>query len=219
MAAKTFIEQFEDFAPRWLLEKYTGGWIGATLLLPGDAAREAISQARFQSWLLEPVAPPDGIPLIGKERKIPRNPGESLINYRMRVWDAWSAYAFGGSKTAIETQLEIAGFPGQVMYSGPFGEPDHYSQFWVYFPAGTHSVTAAGPEWGSFDWGDGTTWGPVGMPVEQIHALIDMILKWKNSQWVCRALVFEISGFLYGTGKRWGEHTWGGSSAAVDPNG
>jgi len=218
MTAKTFIEQFYDFAPRWLLTEFAEKWVGATLLLPGDAAREAMSQARFQSWLLEQNSPPDAVPLVGKERRLPRYPGESLMNYRMRVWDAWSAYEFGGSKEAIESQLEIAGFPGQVMYSGPFGQSEHYSQFWIYFPAGTHGVTAAGPEFGSFDWGDGTRWGPVGMPFEQLKALMELVKKWKHSQWICRAMVFEISGFLYGTGKKWGEHKWGGRSAALRPS-
>lgn len=197
--AKTFIEQFYDFAPRWLLTTYAETFVGTTLLLPGDAAREGMSQARFQAWLLEPNSPPDALPLIGKERRIPRNPGESLTNYRMRLWEAWSAYEFGGSKTAIEGQLATAGFPGVVMYAGPYGADDHFSQFWVRFPIGSHSVTAAGPSWGDFNWGDGTRWGPFGMPYDQLIAVMALVKKWKSAQWVCRALEFELddTSFVY----------------------
>lgn len=211
----TFLEAIERFSPKWLLGQYAEGFVGATLELVGDAAGEAFSSALVHSWLLDPNSPDDALPIIGREQRMPKYPLETNQAYRLRLWDAWTAYHFGGSKTAIELQLEQAGFPGQVLYSGPYAADNYYSQFWVYFPKGTHQITAAGPEWGSFDWGDGTRWGPIGMPYAHLKSLIDLINKWKNSQWICQAMVFEIDGFLLGTGKKWGQHKWGGESVPL----
>lgn len=212
----TFLESLEGFSPSWLLGELSGGFMGVFALV-GDSAAEAFSQALMMPWLLEPTSPPDATPLIGKEQRMPRYPNESLENYRIRLWDAWSAYAFGGSKTAIELQLAQAGFPGKVLYGGPDKENDYYSQFWVWFPQGTHTVTDVAPKWGAFQWGDGTKYGPVGITTEQLAALKDLITKWKHSQWICRSMIFEISGWLYGTGHKWGEPglVWGGKSASV----
>jgi hypothetical protein len=213
----TFLEKVESFSPTWLLEQFAEGFVGATLELVADAASETMSQSWLMSWLLEPTSPDDALPFVGSERRMPRYPGETLANYRLRLWDAWSAYAFGGSKKAIEDQLRIAGFPGRVLYGGPYQQSNYYSQFWIWFPQGTHTVTAPAAPWGSFNWGDGTLWGPSGITTEQLNALIDLVKKWKHSQWICRALVFEISGWSWGTGHVWGEPglVWGGESAVI----
>ena len=213
----TILEKIESWSPRWLLGDNSEGFVGAVLSIVGDAVFDTLTEAHLMARLLEPTSPPDALPLASRERRMPRYPGETLTAHRFRLWDAWSAYEFGASKKAIEDQLRQAGFPGKVIYSGPYWEENYYSQFWVYFPPGSHTITAPAPKWGSFAYGDGTTYGPVGITFAQLEALKDLVKKWKDSQWICRAMVFEISGWLYGTGHKWGEPglKWGGKSAVV----
>lgn len=201
----TFRSYFESWAPSWLLAEYSGAFFGFALELVQDAVQQISSDAVAMAWLKDPKSPDDVLPMIGSERRMPQYPSESTTNYRDRLWHAWDAYEHGGSATAVNEQLAAAGFPGQVVYGGPMWQPDYYSQFWVFFPYGSHTVTSQGPAIGSFSVGDGTIIGPEGITVEQLYSLRQLIKKWKHSQWICRGLIFELSGWTIGTGHIIGE--------------
>lgn len=197
-----------------MLGRLQSGFFGV-LGLAADASAEAYSQAARMAWLKEPTSPDDVLPVVGAERRMPRYPIETPAIYRDRLWRAWEAYPFGGSTTAIERQLEAAGFPGRVRVSS-IGRP--WPEFWVLFDEDVHPITSPGKPWGgSFVWGDGTLWGPQGIAPEGLRSLVALVDKWKHVQWVRRYLVFQISGWSWGTGHAWGEDdlVWGGVNAQV----
>ena len=177
--------------------------MGVVLGLVTDAAAEACGQALRMPWLEESTSPNDALPLVGSERRMPRYPTELVANYRSRLWQAWIAYEAGGSRLAIESQLAAAGFPGTV-HTGALGWT--WSEFWVHFAPGAHTVTSQGPLIdGSWTVGDGTILGPEGITQSETHSLRALVKKWKHSQWVCRRLVFQISGWTVGDGSDVGD--------------
>lgn len=198
----SFEELLDEFSPSWLLGRLSSGFFGV-VGLAADAAAEAHGQILRMPWLREPTSPDDVLPLVGSERRMPRYPIETPAVYRRRLWLAWEVYPWGGSSTAIERQLAAAGMPGAVRAG-----PGSWSEFWVYFAIGTHPVTSPGaPIDTPHHWtvGDGTIIGPEGITVAELYSLRELVKKWKHSQWVCRALVFQISGWTVGDGSIVGE--------------
>lgn len=161
----------------------------------------------------------DALEPAGRELSLPRYPGETWGNYQGRLQRAWTDWPVAGHETSILSQLAAAGFPGaQILYPSDWpGYFTSWSQFVVFYPVGSHPVTGPGPEYGSFTWGYGTTYGPTGISGEQLLAMRAIIRKFKPAHWVCRAIVFELSGWTYGTGHVWGEPglVWGGETVYV----
>jgi hypothetical protein len=158
-------------------------------------------------WLADPTSPDDVLPLVGTERRMPRYPQELPATYRSRLLGAWDTYGFGGDESVLEAQLAAYGYPGKVTFfpgrDGPFGQPAPYrTQFWITFAVGTHPVTGGGPPWDTFNWDDGSLWGPVGYSAEFATTLHQIVNKWKPVQWVCRGFIFE-----FGTAK-WDTFNW-----------
>lgn len=219
--ARNFLEYIEGrILPRWMSGELGKSFIGIVFGLPADAASEALTQALRAPWLAEDSSPDDALPRAGREVRMPRYPAESVAQYRQRLLEAPVVYRAGGDEETILSQLALAGFGGAVIYdsfNADFSPDNYYSKFLVYLPAGTHAVTAAGPAYGSFSWGDGTAYGPVGITAEQIATIRGIIRKWKSVRWICTEIVFQISGWAYGTGKRWGDPglTWGGTAARI----
>lgn len=186
-----------------------------------DELLEGAAQAVRAAWVGDSVGPAaDALSAAGEEMSLPRYPRESAAQYEARLERAWDDWPYAGHESSIIGQLESAGFPGAEIYTPAdwplTGLPDWWSQFWVFFPAGTHSVTADGPPYGSFDWGY-AAFGPVGITPADLFAMRQIILKFKPAHYICSGLIFEISGFSYGTGHVWGETdlAWGGESAVV----
>lgn len=219
---KTFRELVEAECPPWLQGILSAGWVGVVFGLMADTIGEAMGAAVRMPWLLEPLSPPDILPFVGKERNLPRYPGETLTQWRARMHGAWVAYEFAGDESSIIDQLAKAGFPGvQILdpWNATFTPSPYWSHFIVRFPIGSHPVTSAGQAWGSFTWGDGTLYGPTGITPEQLATIRAIIRKWKPVDWVCRRIDFQISGWSYGTGHLWGETglLWGGDVVSVGP--
>lgn len=180
------------------------------LMLGFDLTAQAFTHAFRGPLSEEPEGPAfDGLPLLGQETSLPRYPAENWSQHRARVNRAWDDWPLAAGVPVMVAQLAAAGFPNaEIRYyesePGPKGEPaPYYSQFWVYLPKGSHPVTGPGVPWGSFLWGDGTTWGPTGITYAQIFTLRSIIAKWKPGQWVCRGIQFQLSS------SRWGEFAWG----------
>lgn len=212
--ASEFIEFFAKKA-KWLDAELSEGWTGVLYGLTSDLLSEGMSLAAKTGWILDPQSPDDTLPLFASERRLPRYPLETAPQHRARLHDAWQAYSAIGEATIVR-QLELAGYPGAQIefrswFPGPLGEPAPYwSQFWVFFPIGTHPITAPGPNWGDFDWGDGTLFGPEGLTQEFVATISGIIKKWKPSRWICRGVVFELSEALWGEFDFDDGTVWGG---------
>jgi hypothetical protein len=183
------------------------------LMLGFDLAAQALSHA-FRAPLDREEGGPayDALKLLGRDTALPRYPIEGWNQHRARINRAWDDWPLAAGVPALIGQLAAAGFPNaELRYylgePGPHGEPaPYYSQFWVYLPKGSHPVTGPGAGWGSFNWGDGTLWGPAGITFAQIFTLRSIIAKWKPGQWVCRGVLFDVGG------PRWGQFAWGDGS-------
>lgn len=215
---------YKDFVARivpTVLRTEPGRQLVGTFALLFDGLAEGMRHAVRAPWVGDSIGPAyDGLGISGKELSLPRYPGETWIQYHARLQRAWDDWQHAGHESSILGQLAAAGFPGAVIYSpqnSDFSPTGYWSQFRVFYPQGTHSVTGQGPKWGSFSWGDGTTYGPVGISAQQLAALRSIIRKFKPGHWICRHLIFEISGWTYGTGRKLGEPglKWGGKSARV----
>lgn len=188
-----------------------------------DLLAEGTRQAVRAAWVGDRVIGPaaDALPDLGDQRSLPAYPTETFDQHHARLQRAWIDWPAAGDESSILGQLAAAGFPGAVIYtkqSHPtmFASSD-WSQFVVFYPLGTHTVTAPGPLWGAFLWGDGTAYGPVGITLEALNTIRSIVRKFKPGHWRCDGIIFEISGWTYGTGHTWGEVglVYGGEIARV----
>lgn len=251
--AQTYVRWIERITGQLALRQGAGQRLMGTLaLLLGDNNAEAIRQAVRAGWVGDNDTGPaeDALGAAGDELSLPRYPNETWEQYHARLQRAWDDWPYAGHETSIVGQLEAAGFPGAVVYHAsawPYsGRPDWWSQFWVFFPEGTHAVTSPGavywddgsaplygffpwgggatygthtpgPTGGSFAWGDGTTYGPLGITPVELLTIRSIIQKFKPARWICSGVIFEISGWTYGTGPTWGSPglVWGGEVSTV----
>jgi hypothetical protein len=181
-----------------------GAKFTATIGLLFDSLVQMAFDALRAPWLQETNGPAyDALRPLGQEMSIPQFPEESWLQYRSRLRDGWSSWSRAGTANIICEQLELAGFPGAVWYR--WGEGGSLTEFQIFFPAGTHTVTAQGPLFGSFDFGDGSVFGPVGITSAQMDTIRGIINLWKPHNWVCRKVKFELSGWTFGSGHTFGE--------------
>jgi hypothetical protein len=196
-------------SPTRLRGKYGRRLVGAAMFLL-DSVAQGLTHAVRAPWLRGKTGGAyDAVQLLGSETSLPRYPIETWSQHRARIDRAWSDWPFAGDEDPLIAQLAAAGFPNaEIRFNdlapGPLGQPAPYwSQFWVFFPMGSHPVTGPGPRWGQFQWGDGTLWGPSGITRVDLYTIRSIVRKWKPGDWVCRGLIFELSR------PRWGEFTWG----------
>jgi hypothetical protein len=200
-----------------VLQGPAGSALMGVLTLLMDSLAQAFVHA-FRAPLNREVGGPayDGLTLLGRDTSLPRYPTETWTQHKARVDRAWEDWELAAGPIVLVEQLKAAGFPNAELRfypsePGPHGEPaPYYSQFWLFLPLGSHPVTGPAAPWGSFTWGDGTLWGPTGITLEQIFTLRAIIAKWKPGQWVCRRILFQVSGTLWGHFE-WGDGSvWGG---------
>lgn len=196
--------------------------VGAAMFLL-DSVAQGLTHAIKAPWIKsEEGGSYDAPQFLASELSLPRYPTETYLQHKGRLARAWLDWPFAGSAQTIVAQLAAAGFPGvEIRFDpdapGPHGEPAPYwSQFWVFFPIGSHPIIGPGVPWGSFDWGDGSLWGPEGRDgPEATRIAIDtmraIVRKFKPAHWVCRGLVFELSRPTWGSFD-WDDGTvWGGA--------
>jgi hypothetical protein len=196
---------FRNFVAKLPLSAtWKGPWgekfVGVVIGLVHDQLSEGLSDAlRLPLLHLPGATPDDALPFIGSETNIESYPGETLTAYRARLQDPWGLWGFAGDEAVIEGQFDAAGYPGaDVQFdptaTGPNGEAAPYwSQFWVYFPYSSgHPVTAPGPTWGGFNWGDGTLYG-VGATTQFYQLIHGIARKWKPGHWICRGFKFQLA--------------------------
>lgn len=219
--SKTYVDHIERIVPRVLRGFWGSRLIGSFALLV-DALMQGVAESVTAGWIKwSSGVPTDSLAYHGQDTALERYPVETDEQYKARIELAWETWQLAGGPESILDQLAAAGFPGAEIYTPlewPTRPPTPYaSQFWVFFPEGTHPVTSQGPLIGSFVVGDGTVIGPTGISVEQLFMLRRLIRKWKSGRWVCRELIFEISGWTIGSGHVIGEPglVIGGETAVV----
>lgn len=196
--AKNFRELVANVSASWMLDAVSQGWWGVLVGLIHDVSAEAWSLVLRMPWLADAESPDDVVPIVAKERRLRRYSLETAAAHRARVLDAWNAYAFAGAGQTILQQLDLAGYPGAALRfftgrEGPRQEPGPYwSQFWVYWPIGTHPVTGDAPAVGSFVVGSAQV-GVVGVDPDYFPTVRGIIRKWKPVDWYFRGFVFQIS--------------------------
>jgi hypothetical protein len=206
--ANSLREFIRDRSTSWLAGALSGAWNQIVNGVSGDVYIQVATLAHRMGWLLDDESPDDALPLFAAERRLPRYVAESVTSHRERLHNAWEIYKYAGSDETLLEQLEAAGYGNGVIVtasewptvSGPNGELPYWSQFWIFFPIGSHPVTSPGPEIGSFIVGDGTTIGPEGITSAQIKELRAIVRKWKPSRWICRQVIFQITGWTVGDG-------------------
>lgn len=220
--ARTFTRFVERINQQLVLRTEPGrkfiGLIGAL----SDITQEACEQALRAGWVGDNVGPAvDALSAAGDEVSLPKYPRESSSQYRARLARVWEDWPTAGHESSILAQLDAAGFSDAQIYDAgdwPLsGLAAWWSQFWVYFPAGTHTVTAAGPVVGSFTVGDGSSVGVVGLTLEDLAAMRAIVNKFKPAHYICSGIIFELSGWTVGTGHDVGDPGLlvGGSVATV----
>ncbi|GEM_PF-4738089 len=91
------------------LRKWVDAW-GAQL----DLAKAAIFKLR-RSWLIA-TAQGQALDVIGQGRKLPRYPGETDDDYRLRLSAAWEIYRRGGTIPGMQEALRLIGYPEADIY-------------------------------------------------------------------------------------------------------
>jgi|GEM_PF-3024714 len=166
-----------------------------------DEFAEAAAQAVKAPWVQE-NPPPDALGPIGRESLLGRYPTETRPQYQTRIARAWTDWQVAGDESSIIDQLAAAGHPGAVIYR--WTASGSWSEFVVFFPFGTHSVTA-GPVVGGFTVGDGTILGPGGITPTELNTLRGIIRQWKPGRRICLRIVWEVSGWTVGSDHTVGE--------------
>lgn len=82
-------------------------WVSLDLV--GDVCADLLLRCAMTGLVLTPYCSGGAAALIGKERKLPRFTGESLANYKLRLWGAWDAWEYAGTEKGILGQLQAAG--------------------------------------------------------------------------------------------------------------
>jgi hypothetical protein len=176
-----FLDQFRS---AYFMRGERGQYLWQTLVgIPADEAAEAWFLCSRMHLLADAESPDDVLPLLSKDRRLPRYPLETEAQHRARLLGAWSIYELGGTERVIETQIRAAGY-------GPTAQIDRWAQ--------------PGLTWGQ----SGFTWANVGAFVqfrpqatgprgeaapyrtqfwlvfgEGFHPVIDDMIPWGEFEW------------------------------------
>lgn len=194
--------------------RFAGGYLGGLY----DNLSQGLLDAVKAYYHQETNGPAyDALRFLGNEMSMPQYPIEGWVGYRDRLRTSWDTWAKAGTQGTIEAQLALAGAPGA--YAFQYGDDGSWSEFIVFFPSGTHTITNYASFFGGGGtFGDGTNYGPNNITAPQLWALKDLIVHWKAAHWKCRYIVWETSGETYGTGHTFGEAglTYGGTQVRTE---
>jgi hypothetical protein len=71
------------------------------------------------------------------------------------------------------------------------GAPDYWSQFWIWFPLGTHSVVSREPQVVTTETLTFVTYEAEGISRQQYRTINSVVARFKPGHWVCRGVKFE----------------------------
>lgn len=195
-------------------QRLTEGLFALLSDLIAEGANQA-TKARSES-----TAPLDALPRIGQNKNLERYFADTDDTYRDRLLHAFSLWQQAGTKQAVEAALDAFGYPdAQVFEDADWHRPPqpYWSQFWIVFPYGTHTVSPAANTYGpTINYGEGYLYGVTGITPEEVSGLRRLVHKWKPSRSICREFIFA-NGPIYGTGLTYGASglVYGGGSAII----
>jgi len=163
-----------------------------------DSLQDMATQSVMGFMLRRPLGPPpDATRTFGDYFNTPKYQAETFMAHVERCYDAWPDAEIAGTPEYISKHLAAAGFPGALIKR--WGST--WSEFMVYFPIGTHTVTSGGKIIGS-GWviGDGTIIGAQGISPAELNTIREVIRRNKSGRFKCAGIVFQISGWVIGDG-------------------
>ena len=189
-----------------------------------DGVSQGVDEAIRCAWLAEETSPDDALPLVGRERNMPRYPAETVGGYRARLLGAWDAWEYAGNETGIMGQMNALGLTATLYTEaewerGPLWEGQLWkSQFWLLLDA-DQGFGAPAECGGGAVCGDGsvcgvTYTGTLGTALEVVAALRYIVKKWKAGPEICREVIAS-SGEICGDGSLAGDGSLCGGFAAT----
>lgn len=190
------------------------GYIALLADMNSGGADAAVKQ-RFENHCA-----PDALARIGENKNLERYYADTDATYRARLLRAFSLWQEAGTKQAVERALAAYGYPGAVVYEdADWHRPPqpYWSQFWILFPAGTHSVLPTTLTYGAgVTYGSGALYGVTGITAVEVDGLRRIVQKWKPSRSICRSFIFVTGGIVYGDGHTYGDGSvYGGTHVEV----
>lgn len=218
---RSYTEKIQE-GIRWA-RSYFGIRLTGTIALHHDLIAEGANDAiKSRSAKYSNV---DAYPYIGGNVNLERFPNDTDATYRDRLMHAFSIWQQAGTKQGLERAFDYFGFAGVLVYEDKdwLRPPKPYwSQFWVWFPSGSHSVTTSTTVYGAGagTYGSGSLYGISGITAELVEGLRRLVRKWKRSASICREFIFETGGITYGAGGHtYGDGSlYGGSQAIIGAN-
>jgi hypothetical protein len=194
-------------SPPWLAENW-GDRFMKTMGLFGDAVAEGMTIALKAPWLRQRKSPPDALPLVGSETRMPRYDADSDLSYRRRLLKRWETWLFAGTvegegDQGMTGQYTAAGFVTTILNNFQWGfenpkDTGDWSRFvvvielesgfrsWQYGEGGVYGSDPESPTFGST-----ATQG-------QVAAARDIARRWKAHHEVNPYLVVVLDGEYYG---------------------
>jgi hypothetical protein len=197
-------------------ERLTLGYYALFADMTAEGARQA-NHARFTAQCHD-----DALAQIGDTRDIQRYYSDAPSTYRDRLRQSFALHSQDGTKQAVELALANYGFPGAVVYEDwQWHRPPQpwWSQGWIYFPPGTHSVVAGSATYNNGNtYNSGNLYSVAGITWAEVAGLRRLVKKHKRSGFIFREFIFQISGSAYGTGGTYGgggTYGTGGTQAVI----
>jgi hypothetical protein len=201
-----------------------GGKLTGYVGLMHDGVTQGVDEAVRCAWLREETSPDDALPMVGRERNMPRYPGETPARHRGRLVGAWDAWEYAGSEIGIMGQVTALGFTGTLYTEaewsrGPLWQGQPWkSQFWILLDSG-QGFGASAVCGGGAICNDGTLCGmsysgALGSASEVVAALRYIVRKWKSAPEICREVILS-SGEICGDGSEAGDGSICGGFAAT----
>lgn len=203
---------FVDFTKRMsppVLQDDAGEALAGTFALLADCTAEALRSALRAPMIAEDGDGPayDALSRIGREMELPQYPGETWSAYRDRLRSIWNDAPLWGAD--MVSQFAAAGFAGVEVKTNvewpDMGAADYWSQFWIWFPFGTHPVVSTETQTVTTETGGFVVHDAEGITLAQYRTINSVIARFKPGHWICRGVRFEwqpalIPDLLYWSG-------------------
>ncbi|MGB0963974.1 MAG: hypothetical protein ACPGVY_14910 [Mycobacterium sp.] len=213
------LRQFADrISPGWLRGTWGTRLVQGVFALSADVLSDWAVEGVRAARMLVAHSGPEALEMTGRERLMPRYLDETDTAYAARLQDAWDLWAAAGTAAGMIAQFAAAGWSGVEIYTSTQWPLRHvagwWSQWFLFFPEGTHSWTGPNTYGDGHTYGDGATYGS-SATVGEVQRIRGILGLWKAGHEICREVVIEITGPTYGTGHTYGDGSvYGGAQAS-----
>lgn len=205
-----------------LMPSYLAGPWGSLFAAAHGLVLDALAQALGDAVLVSSVrhAPHDGLAEIGRCRRMPRYPTETLGAYRSRLLESAQAYADQSSTAGMVARYAEQGLVATVYENADWdwdGHPGHVADYWARMwivLSGSHGYETTPSRYGTAIYGSGRY--AVDMTDAEVAMVRAIAMKWKAARNHLVHVIVLVSGSLYGTGATYGNITYGGQAGYLD---